>query len=74
MDRLRGLGAWGLPSLTTPETWGKSRMRMREQTQFVAFLENVSDSRPKFLNNFRIHLQGTKNADKKDSHLGGVNF
>jgi hypothetical protein len=47
---------------------------MREQTQFVAFWEGVIEARPKFLNNFRIRPQGIKNADKKDSHLSGVNF
>jgi hypothetical protein len=37
---------------------------MREQTQFVAFWECVKELTPKFLNNFRIRHQGTKNADK----------
>jgi DNA-binding NtrC family response regulator len=37
---------------------------MREQTQFVAFWEDVNLARPKFLNNFRIRPQGIKNADK----------
>jgi DNA-binding NtrC family response regulator len=46
------------------ETWGKSRTEMREQTQFVAFWEDVNETRPRFLNDFGIRLRGTKNADK----------
>jgi len=49
-------------------------MGMREQTQFVAFWEYGKETRPKFLNNFRIRPQGIKNADKKDSYLSGVKF
>jgi hypothetical protein len=53
-----------LPSLFAVKAWGKSRTKMREQTQFVAFWEYVNELKPKFLNNFRIRSQGTKNADK----------
>jgi DNA-binding NtrC family response regulator len=42
---------------------------MREQTQFVAFGEKVKETRPKFLNNFRILSQGIKNADKTTAIL-----
>jgi DNA-binding NtrC family response regulator len=42
---------------------------MREQTQFVAFWEDVKEPRPKFLNNFRIRPQGIKNADKRTAIL-----
>jgi hypothetical protein len=49
-------------------------MGMREQTQFVAFLEYGNDTRPKVLNNFRIRPQGIKNADKKDGYFSGVKF
>ena len=42
---------------------------MREQTQFVAFWEDVIEARPKFLNNFRICPQGIKNADKRTAIL-----
>jgi DNA-binding NtrC family response regulator len=42
---------------------------MREQTQFVAFWEDVQELRPKFLNNFRIRPQGIKNADKRTAIL-----
>jgi DNA-binding NtrC family response regulator len=42
---------------------------MREQTQFVAFWEDVNEPRPKFLNNFRIRPQGIKNADKRTAIL-----
>ncbi|MGD0457617.1 MAG: helix-turn-helix domain-containing protein [Terriglobia bacterium] len=42
---------------------------MREQTQFVAFWEDVIEARPKFLNNFRIRPQGIKNADKRTAIL-----
>jgi len=38
---------------------------MREKAQFVAFCEEVTKTRPQFLNNFRIRPQGIKNADKK---------
>src|SRR5271157_3980205 len=51
------------------EIWGKSRMRMREQTQFVTFLEDAKEPRPKFFNNFRIRPQGIKNADKRTAIL-----
>jgi len=37
---------------------------MRERTQFVAFPEKADETRPNFLNNFTIRLQGIKNADK----------
>jgi hypothetical protein len=37
---------------------------MREQTQFVAFPEKAVETRPNFLNHFRIGPQGIKNADK----------
>jgi DNA-binding NtrC family response regulator len=42
---------------------------MREQTQFVAFGEDANETRPKFLNNFRIRPQGIKNADKRTAIL-----
>jgi DNA-binding NtrC family response regulator len=42
---------------------------MREQTQFVAFWEDVSETRPKSLNNFRTRPQGIKNADKTTAVL-----
>jgi DNA-binding NtrC family response regulator len=42
---------------------------MREQTQFVAFWEDVNEPRPKFLNDFRICPQGIKNADKRTAIL-----
>ena len=42
---------------------------MREQTQFVAFWEEVDETRPRFLNNFRIRPQGIKNADKTTAIL-----
>jgi DNA-binding NtrC family response regulator len=42
---------------------------MREQTQFVAFSEEVNETRPRFLNNFRICPQGIKNADKRTAIL-----
>jgi len=42
---------------------------MREQTQFVPFLEDAKEPRPKFLNNFRIRPQGIKNADKRTAIL-----
>jgi DNA-binding NtrC family response regulator len=42
---------------------------MREQTQFVAFWEDVNGARPKFLNNFGIYPQGIKNADKRTAIL-----
>jgi DNA-binding NtrC family response regulator len=44
-------------------------MGMREQTQFVAFGGDVNEPKPKFLNNFRIHPQGIKNADKRTAIL-----
>jgi len=46
---------------------------MREQTQFVAFYEQVDKRTPQFLNDFEGRLQGTKNADKKDSYRSRVN-
>jgi hypothetical protein len=49
-------------------------MRMREQTQFVAFWEDMDEPKPKFLNNFRIRPQGIKNADKRAATLIGFNF
>ena len=58
------IGFGHLPSLIALEIWGKSRTEMREQTQFVAFWEYVKELTSKFLNNFRIRYQGTKNADK----------
>jgi DNA-binding NtrC family response regulator len=42
---------------------------MREQTQFVAFCDDVNESRPIFINNFRIPSQGIKNADKTTAIL-----
>jgi hypothetical protein len=47
---------------------------MREQTQFVAFWEDVDETKTKFLNNFRIRPQGIKNADKRTATLIGFNF
>jgi len=51
-------------SVNGQKIWGKSRMKMREQTQFVAFADHSTEANPKFLNNFGIRLQGIKNADK----------
>ena len=42
---------------------------MRQQTQFVAFWEDVTEPQPKFLNNFGIRPQGIKNADKRAAIL-----
>jgi hypothetical protein len=60
---------WNLPSFIAQETWGKSRMPMREQTQFVAFWMDVNAPKPRFLNDFRIRPQGIKNADKRTASL-----
>jgi hypothetical protein len=42
---------------------------MRQQTQFVAFWEDVKETTPKFLNSFGISSQGIKNADKRTAIL-----
>jgi len=65
--------SWDFPSLLQVKTWGKSRTKMREPTQFVAFRKNVKKAKHKFLNNFGILPQGTKNADKTTVNLSESN-
>ena len=55
----------GAPVIYRTRNLGKGCTGMRENAQFVAFCEDVNETRPKFLNNFRIHPQGIKNADKR---------